>query len=562
MIRVKQTWMGSKSWIGGVVVATTAATLAGAGSARVAVDEVRTLAPVADAFVSAAAPRADTRRARVLMASPRPLRRAYVLFAQPVDPRLLVSATLKLHVRRGGAGLRVALAQSQWGGGRLVYGSAPKPSKPALTRSRLGSGTRVSLDVTSLVRARGRTTFVLSSAGSLLEFSSAQAGAGVAPRLILVVRAPVRKEPPPPPPPPTPAPPGAPAADRTPPTTPTGFRVGARERTSLTLEWNAAGDNVGVAEYRVALAGVGSAATKNLAHTFGGLACGTNYSATVSARDAAGNESGPAALATSTASCPRVAVSGDIADATDGDEVTAGILDSLAPDLVLTTGDNAYQDGKLSEYMAYYEPTWGRYKSITRPSPGNHEYHDPGAAGYFAYFGPAAGPAGRGYYSFDVGNWHLISLNSEIPHGAGSEQLAWLRADLAATSANCVLAYWHKPRFAAGNYTDATEYTPFWQALYDAGADVVLGGHEHNYQRYPRLDPAGARDDIRGLPEFVVGTGGRGPPHPLVADARRAAASSGVHGVLELTLRSDGYAWRFVGQPGSTFTDSGTAACR
>ena len=553
--------MGSRLRIGGVVVATTAATLAGAGSARVAVDEVRTLAPVADAFVSAAAPRADTRRARVLMASPRPSRRAYVSFAQPVDPDLLVSATLKLHVRRGGADLAVALAQRPWGGGRLGYASAPKPSKPAITRRRLASGTRVSVDVTSLVRARGRTTFVLSSAASRLEFSSAQAGAAVAPRLILVARAPVRRQDPPPPPPPPSEPPGAPAADRTTPTSPTGFRVAGRERTSLTLEWSPASDNVGVAGYRVALAGAGSAQTTNLAHTFGGLACGTTYSATVTARDAAGNESGPATLAPSTAACPRVAAAGDIADATDGDEVTAGILDSLAPDVVLTTGDNAYQDGKLSEYMAYYEPTWGRHKSSTRPSPGNHEYHDPGAAGYFAYFGAAAGPSGRGYYSFDVGNWHLISLNSEIAHGAGSEQLSWLRADLAATSANCVLAYWHRPRFTAGNYTDFTEYTPFWQALYDARAELVLAGHDHNYQRYQRLDPAGARDDIRGLREFVVGTGGRSP-HPVAADARRAASSSGVHGVLELTLRSDGYAWRFVGQPGSTFTDSGTGDCR
>ena len=546
------------------VIAVVAAALAGSGSARVGADEVRTLTPVADAFVMAAAPRTDTRRERVLLISAKPVRRAYVTFPQPVEPDSLVSATLELHVRHGGVGLRIAGAESPWSGGRLTFASAPKPQQPGLRQRRLGSGSRLALDVTSLVRTQGRVTFVLSSATDRLALWSAQAGAALAPTLTVVARTEAEQEPPktppspiPPPTPPPSAPP--PAGDATPPSTPPNLHVGGRGQTTLTLAWNPADDDTGVTGYSVALGG-SSSSTSQLSHRFEALACGVSYAATVWARDAAGNESAPAALAASTEPCPTVAVAGDIADNTNGDEITASLLDGLAPTLVLTTGDNAYPDGKLSEFMAYYEPTWGRHKGITRPSPGNHEYHDPGAAGYFAYFGAAAGPAGRGYYSFDLGTWHLISLNSEVAHDAGSAQLAWLRADLATTTAKCVLAYWHRPRFTAGNYNDFTSYTPFWQELYNAGAELALAGHDHSYQRYERLDPAGVRDDLRGLREFVVGTGGR-RLYPLDPDARRAAGTASVFGVLELTLRADGYAWRFVGQPGSSFDDSGSAVC-
>lgn len=333
----------------------------------------------------------------------------------------------------------------------------------------------------------------------------------------------------------------------------------ARDLTSITLAWNAASDDVGVVDYRAALGGT-TVFTPQLSHTFAGLACGTSYTASVSARDAAGNESAAATITAATAACPTVAVAGDIAGDGNGDEITAAILDQLAPAAILTTGDNAYPDGKIGEFTAYYDPTWGRHKSITRPTPGNHEYHDPNAAGYFQYFGGAAGDPGRGYYSFDLGSWHLIALNSEVAHDAGSEQVSWLRADLAATTKPCILAYWHKPRFTAGRYSDFTSYTPFWQALYDARADVVLAGHDHNYQRYDRLDPSGQADAARGLRQFVVGTGGRSH-YTLAPDSRRAAGSTGIYGVLELTLRQNGYAWRFVGEPGSTFSDAGSAAC-
>jgi hypothetical protein len=257
---------------------------------------------------------------------------------------------------------------------------------------------------------------------------------------------------------------------------------------------------------------------------------------------------------------PVIAVAGDIAGSGSGDSATATLLDSLKPTAVLTTGDNAYPDGKLSEFNAYYDPTWGRHKSITYPSPGNHEYLTSGASGYFTYFGARAGPSGKGFYSYNLGAWHLIALNSEIARGASSEQVTWLKNDLARTSAKCVLAYWHKPRFTAGNYSDDSSYQPFWDALYAANADVVIGGHDHNYQRYAPMTPTGARDTARGIREFVVGTGGRSH-YSLRADSRREAADSSSYGVLKLTLRASGYDWKFLPEAGKTYTDSGSGSC-
>jgi hypothetical protein len=263
---------------------------------------------------------------------------------------------------------------------------------------------------------------------------------------------------------------------------------------------------------------------------------------------------------TSSGSDPVIAVAGDIAGSGSGDSATASVLDSVAPTAVLTAGDNAYPDGKLSEFNAYYDPTWGRHKSRTYPTPGNHEYLTSGASGYFHYFGARAGPSAKGWYSYNLGAWHLIALNSEVAHGATSEQVTWLKSDLANTGAKCVLAYWHKPRFSAGDYSDDSRFQPFWDALYAANADVVVNGHDHNYQRYAPLTPSGARDDARGLREFVVGTGGRSH-YGLRSDSRREAADSTSYGVLKLTLRATSYEWRFLPEAGKTFTDSGTGTC-
>lgn len=254
---------------------------------------------------------------------------------------------------------------------------------------------------------------------------------------------------------------------------------------------------------------------------------------------------------------------GDISDCgNNNDEATAQLLDGIAG-TVYTLGDNVYDNGTLTEFNTCYDPTWGRHKARTRPSPGNHDYHTSGAAGYFAYFGSLAGPSGLGYYSFDLGDWHIISLNSEASMSAGSAQETWLRADLLASTKQCTLAYWHHPRFSSGtNHGSSTAPQPLWQALYDDGAEIVLVGHEHNYERFAPQTPTGVADAARGIRQFVAGTGGRSHYSFGTPIANSEVRNGDTYGVLKLTLGSGTYAWQFVpvGGPGS-FTDSGSGTC-
>jgi hypothetical protein len=239
----------------------------------------------------------------------------------------------------------------------------------------------------------------------------------------------------------------------------------------------------------------------------------------------------------------------------------------LAPaDVVLTFGDNQYQDATLDKFLGSYHRSWGRFKAKTRPAVGNHDYLTPGAAGYFDYFGPLAGERGKGYYSFDVGDWHFVALNSQCTQvggcGPGSPQYEWLQGDLAASSARCTAAYWHHPRFSAGKYHDDVDYQPFWELLYADGAEVVMAGHDHNYQRYAPMTPDGSRDDLFGIRQFVVGTGGKNHyPVDSMAVPNREVTDDSTYGVLKLTLRSNGYHWAFVPSVGGTFTDGGSGTC-
>lgn len=259
---------------------------------------------------------------------------------------------------------------------------------------------------------------------------------------------------------------------------------------------------------------------------------------------------------------PILVGSGDIAHCrSEGDEITASMLDAI-PGTIFTTGDNVYRDGTAEEFANCYDPTWGRHKDRTYPSAGNHEYHTPDAAGYFEYFGSRAGEPGKGYYSYDLGTWHIIVLNSNIPVEVGSPQGEWLRADLAANPAACTLAYWHHPRFSSGTvHGSDDDMEPLWQALYDFGADVVLVGHEHNYERFAPQDPQGIADPTHGIRQFVIGSGGRshyefGPPI-----ANSEVRNSDTSGLLKLTLHPTSYSWEFIPEPGKIFTDSGTAPC-
>lgn len=261
-----------------------------------------------------------------------------------------------------------------------------------------------------------------------------------------------------------------------------------------------------------------------------------------------------------------VIAAGDIVDCKHlaGSEATARLIDDI-PGTVLALGDLAYPDGSEANFTCY-EKTWGRHKARTRPAPGNHEYHAQGAADYFKYFGAAAGPSGRGYYSFDLGAWHIISLDSECSQiggcQEGSPEELWLRQDLQHNSSSCILAFWHVPLFSSGNvHGNSPEMKPFWNDLYAAGADVVLGGHDHDYERFAPQTPDGAADPAHGIREFVVGTGGKNQRGFRSPSANSEVRSNTTFGVLQLKLRSHDYDWKFIPVPGGKFTDAGSSPC-
>jgi Calcineurin-like phosphoesterase len=258
---------------------------------------------------------------------------------------------------------------------------------------------------------------------------------------------------------------------------------------------------------------------------------------------------------------PVVVAAGDIAEAGGHQRLTSDRVLELDPDRVLVLGDNQYRSGTLAEYRSLYGPTWGRFKARTRPVPGNHEYETPRAAGYFAYFGRLARPKGRSYYSFDLGGWHLVALNSSLDHGPGSAQERWLRADLVATAKRCILAYWHFPRFSSGAHQGSWgSVGSFWNDLFDARADVVLSGHEHNYERFARQTPW-AKAHRQGIRQFVVGTGGTDLLGFAAAKPNSQRRLAGVHGVLELVLHPASYQWRFVSEDGAVLDRGGPVTC-
>ena len=262
---------------------------------------------------------------------------------------------------------------------------------------------------------------------------------------------------------------------------------------------------------------------------------------------------------------PVLVGAGDIAECR-GDVLTARLLDSIAG-TVFTAGDNAYYYGTLEDFARCYTPSWGRHRARTRPAPGNHEFRTGGGSDYFTYFGEAAGNPSLGYYSYDLGTWHIVSLNSNCDEvggcQAGSAQEKWLRADLAAHPARCTAAYWHHPLFSSGQHGgNPKAMLDIWNDLYDAGAEIVINGHDHDYERFAPQDPSGHLDRERGIREFVVGTGGaslRKFPRDPVANSEKR--NDRTWGVLKLTLHPDSYDWEFIPVAGQTFTDLGSWPC-
>ena len=239
---------------------------------------------------------------------------------------------------------------------------------------------------------------------------------------------------------------------------------------------------------------------------------------------------------------------------------TSSLVLNINPEAVFTLGDQQYSDGALEKFLQVYDHTWGQFKDITYPAVGTHD-----VAGYFAYFGAAAGDPAKGYYSYDLGAWHVVVLNTSCPRiggcGSGSQQELWLKADLAAHPQLCTLAVMHYPRFSSGKSGSITSGIPFWRDLYSAGVEFVLSGNDHHYERFAPQTPDGGLDTGQGVRQFIVGTGGKefyALNTPLPNSEVRIANT---YGVLRLTLQPTGYTWQFVPEAGKTASDSGSSTC-
>jgi acid phosphatase type 7 len=262
---------------------------------------------------------------------------------------------------------------------------------------------------------------------------------------------------------------------------------------------------------------------------------------------------------------------GDIASckAIEGAEATTKLIEQI-PGTVFVAGDLAYEHGSAAEFRDCYGPTWGRFKNRTRPAPGNHEYGGPQASAYFQYWGDQAGPVGKGYYSYDLGVWHIIALNTncDAPDfggcGEGSPEELWLRDDLTHHPNACIVAYGHHALFSSGifrRHAMSPKLKPLWQDLYYAHADLMLVGHEHSYERFAPQDPDGVADPEHGIREIVVGTGGRSHNPLGFAIPNSEVRDSDTYGVLKVTLSPHSYTWEFIPEEGKTFRDSGAGVC-
>lgn len=264
-------------------------------------------------------------------------------------------------------------------------------------------------------------------------------------------------------------------------------------------------------------------------------------------------------------------------------EATAKLLDET-PGTVIAVGDNAYELGSPADYRTCYDPTWGRHEGRTRPATGNHEYLTPGALGYFLYFGWISAPP-FGYYSYDLGSWHVVVLNSttqwalcpprEISSTAPGPltpaegrscvgdvvQRAWLAADLDAHPRRCTAAYFHHPRFSSGRHGSQYEMQQFWDLLYARGVDLVISAHDHLYERFAPQDPDGNLDLEHGIRQFTVGTGGAELYEFRTTLPNSEVRDDATHGVLRVTLNDGSFDWAFLPVDGATFTDSGHGDC-
>jgi acid phosphatase type 7 len=290
-----------------------------------------------------------------------------------------------------------------------------------------------------------------------------------------------------------------------------------------------------------------------------------NPSPTHALRAIAANTPAPVIVAAGDIVCNQSETRNSTSKGTCQMQATSNLLMEQNFATVLPLGDLQYPTGALSDFNTSYAPTWGRVKNISRPVVGNHEYGTSGATGYFNYFGTAAGNPNKGYYSYDVGRWHLIALNSNCQEVGGCEtgspQEQWLKADLTAHPTKCTLAYWHHPRFSSALHGNNPTYDAFWQDLYAARAEIVLSAHDHSYERFAPQTPSASTNSQQGIREFVVGTGGKSLYPFVTVQPNSEVRNNETYGVLKLTLNPESYSWQFVPVKGKTFTDSGSGVC-
>jgi acid phosphatase type 7 len=384
-------------------------------------------------------------------------------------------------------------------------------------------------------------------------------------------------------------------SDAVPPSVPSDVTASVASSGEVDLSWTPATDDIGVAGYTIYRDGAPIGLSGGPAYADTSVTANTAYAYTVDAFDDAGNHSSradPPVQAVTGADDPVIAAAGDIAcDPADPNfnhldgtathcvmKFTAEAISSQPPDAVLALGDLQYDCAGYSAFLQSYDLSWGSFRDITHPGPGNQEYNTSGGTdcstlhdGYFRYWadGVGASPAdplgnGKGYYSVDVGAWHIISLNSNcsaVPCEAGSAQERWLKDDLAAHPTACTLAFWHHPHFGPTSAYDASGSAAFWKDLYAAHADVILNGHAHLYERFAPQTPA-RQPDPNGIREFIVGTGGeRLSPIDSSHAPQSVVLDNHTFGVLRMTLHPASYDWQFVPVRGGTFTDSGTGTC-
>ncbi len=544
----------------------------------------RTFIPVADATVRESIPNTNYGRSTQLRIDSSPVIRSYLRFDVQGMGSPVTKATLRVYANSSSsAGYKVyKVSDTSWNEATINFNNAPALGGMLGAVGAFSGGKWTTVDVTSLITANGMISLALVGINSTaVSLASRETGAN-APQLVVTTltgTSPVTATP-------LPAQTALPTSIPTNivPVTPTLIQISS-PTVGPTLAFTATTAPTQIASSTSTLtSGLSAtplptqivsptsvptnvpAVTSTLTQTAVPTSTPTNIpSATVTPSKTPTQPSTPTITATNTWTPSPVATTsggvvlvgaGDISSCgQNNDETTAKLLDGIAG-TVFTAGDNAYDSGTYTEYTNCYDPTWGRNKARTKPVPGNHEYNTSGAAGYFQYFNSV--PA---YYAYNLGGWRIYALNSEIDGSATSAQVKWLQADLAANPSLCTLAYWHKPRWSSGTEhgSDSARQT-LWQVLYTAGVELVINGHEHNYERFAEMNASGAAVSP-GLREIVAGTGGQSHYGFGTALAASQVRNSTTFGVLKLTLRSNGYDWQFVPVPGATFTDSGSTNC-